>query len=90
MPSRQEGFGLVYAEAMWHGLPCVGSTADAAAEVIRDGVTGVHVTYADVPGICEVRSSLCSAIRTVEGGWETLAWRKRVPGLLTDGSAPTS
>lgn len=47
MPSRQEGFGLVYAEAMWHGTPCIGSTADAAAEVIRAGDTGCLVPYAD-------------------------------------------
>lgn len=47
MPSRQEGFGLVYAEAMWHGLPCIGSTADAAGRVIADGETGVLVTYGD-------------------------------------------
>jgi phosphatidylinositol alpha-1,6-mannosyltransferase len=49
MPSRQEGFGLVYAEAMWHGLPCIGSTADAAGEVIADGRTGLLVPY-DAPG----------------------------------------
>jgi phosphatidylinositol alpha-1,6-mannosyltransferase len=47
MPSRQEGFGLVYAEAMWHGTPCIGSTADAAGEVIRNGETGTLVPYAD-------------------------------------------
>lgn len=38
MPSRGEGFGLVYAEAMARGLPCIGSTLDAASEVIgKDG-----------------------------------------------------
>lgn len=47
MPSRQEGFGLVYAEAMWHGLPCIGSTADAAIDVIADGETGLLVPYGD-------------------------------------------
>lgn len=47
MPSRQEGFGLVYAEAMWHGCPAIGSTSDAAGEVIRDGETGVLVPYGD-------------------------------------------
>ena len=41
MPSRGEGFGLVYLEAMAHGLACIGSTADAAAEVIVHGQTGV-------------------------------------------------
>ena len=48
MPSRQEGFGLVYAEAMWHGLPCIGSTADAAGQVIAEGETGRLVAYGDV------------------------------------------
>ena len=51
MPSRQEGFGLVYAEAMLHGLPCVGSDADAAGTVIRDGETGVLVPFGDVPAL---------------------------------------
>jgi phosphatidylinositol alpha-1,6-mannosyltransferase len=51
MPSCQEGFGLVYAEAMWHGLPCIGSTADAAREVIADGDTGLLVPYGDVAAI---------------------------------------
>jgi phosphatidylinositol alpha-1,6-mannosyltransferase len=58
MPSRQEGFGLVYAEAMWHGLPCIGSTADAAAEVIRDGVTGALVPYGDAPATAEALIAL--------------------------------
>jgi phosphatidylinositol alpha-1,6-mannosyltransferase len=53
MPSRQEGFGLVYAEAMWHGLPCVGSTADAAGCVIEADETGLLVPYGDVPAISE-------------------------------------
>ena len=47
MPSQQEGFGLVYAEAMWHGLACIGSTADAAGEVIEPEATGVLVPYGD-------------------------------------------
>ena len=47
MPSRQEGFGIVFVEAMWHGLPCIGSKADAAGEVILDGETGILVPYGD-------------------------------------------
>lgn len=47
MPSRQEGFGLAWAEALWHGTPCIGSTLDAAGEVIRDGETGLLVPYGD-------------------------------------------
>ncbi len=47
MPSSQEGFGIVFAEAMWHGLPCIGSDADAASEVIVDAETGILVPYGD-------------------------------------------
>jgi phosphatidylinositol alpha-1,6-mannosyltransferase len=46
MPSAQEGFGLVYIEAMWHELPCVGSTLDAARCVI-DETCGALVPYDD-------------------------------------------
>lgn len=40
MPSWGEGFGLVFAEAMAHGLPCIASRLDAGAEVVADGETG--------------------------------------------------
>ncbi len=43
MPSENEGFGLVYAEAMARGLPCIGSDRDAAREVIMHGETGLCV-----------------------------------------------
>jgi phosphatidylinositol alpha-1,6-mannosyltransferase len=47
MPSRGEGFGLVYLEAMAANRPCVGSTVDAAADIIVDGETGFLVDPAD-------------------------------------------
>jgi phosphatidylinositol alpha-1,6-mannosyltransferase len=53
MPSRGEGFGLVYLEAMARGLPCIGSTHDAAREVIDDGATGYLVNQADGPGLAD-------------------------------------
>jgi phosphatidylinositol alpha-1,6-mannosyltransferase len=47
MPSRGEGFGLVYLEAMAHALPCIGAWDDAARDIIRDGETGFLVPQSD-------------------------------------------
>ena len=60
MPSRQEGFGIVYAEAMWHALPCIGSTADAAGQVIADGETGSLVPYGDAVATADAVAALLS------------------------------
>jgi phosphatidyl-myo-inositol dimannoside synthase len=54
MPSRAEGFGLVYLEAMRHGLACVGSTHDAAREVIEHGKAGFLVDQDNVPELAGV------------------------------------
>lgn len=51
MPSRREGFGLVYLEAMRAALPCVGSTEDAAGEIIVDGETGFLVPQHDLDAL---------------------------------------
>jgi phosphatidyl-myo-inositol dimannoside synthase len=52
MPSPDEGFGLVFLEAMRAGKACIGSTG-AAEEVIVDGVTGTIVPSRDEPALVE-------------------------------------
>jgi phosphatidylinositol alpha-1,6-mannosyltransferase len=47
MPSRSEGFGLVYLEAMAHYLPCLGSVHGAAGEIVLNRETGLLVDTAD-------------------------------------------
>ncbi len=58
MPSRQEGFGLVYLEAMAAGLPCVASPWDAAGEVVLDGQTGVLVDPSDQGALVHALTTL--------------------------------
>jgi phosphatidylinositol alpha-1,6-mannosyltransferase len=94
MPSRDEGFGLVYLEAMAHQLPCVGSIHDAAGDIIDDGRTGYLVDQADDAGLVDRLASLLTdeARRREMGarGYRRLAsaftyeqFRDRLLSLLT-------
>ncbi len=58
LPSRAEGFGLVYLEAMSHRLACIGSIHDAAVEVIADGETGCLVDQDDPACLASTVASL--------------------------------
>lgn len=49
LPSKGEGFGLVYLEAMARGKPVIGGAHGGAPEVIDDGKTGYLVQHGDVP-----------------------------------------
>ena len=49
MPSTQEGFGLVYLEAMQYAKPCVGCWDQGAEDVIVHGETGFLVHDPDDP-----------------------------------------
>jgi glycosyltransferase involved in cell wall biosynthesis len=47
MPSLYEPFGIVFAEAMAHRLPCIGTQVCAIPEIIDDGVNGFLVQPRD-------------------------------------------
>ena len=49
LPSRAEGFGLVYLEAMARGKPVIGGAHGGAPEVIEDRKTGYLVPHGDIP-----------------------------------------
>jgi glycosyltransferase involved in cell wall biosynthesis len=73
IPSRGEGFGLVYLEAMRVGRPCLVSTLDAGQEVVRPPEHGLAVDPDD-------RASLVDALcRLLSEGpdWQQLCVRAR-------------
>lgn len=47
MPSKQEGFGLVYLEAMNYAKPCIGCFDNGSEDVILDGKTGFLIHNPD-------------------------------------------
>lgn len=82
MPSRGEGFGLVYLEAMAFAKPCLASLDDAAAEVVVGEETGLLVRYADREGLLYALSRLLEsrALRRKLGR----AGRERVLSSFTE------
>ena len=47
LPTLYEPFGIAYAEAMAHRLPCIGTSICAIPEIIDDGKTGMIVNPGD-------------------------------------------
>jgi glycosyltransferase involved in cell wall biosynthesis len=68
MPSRAEGFGLVYLEAMRLGRPCLVSTLDAGKEVVNPPEAGLA---ADPDNQEELARAIC---RLLADGAEWRQW----------------
>ena len=66
VPSRHEGFGIVYLEGMSFGLPAIASAAGGAREVVTDGETGWLVEPGDAGAVAE-------ALRTLSADRDRLA-----------------
>lgn len=51
MPSKKEGFGIVFLEAMRHGVPCIGGNHGGTPEVIMEGINGYLIEWGDVDAL---------------------------------------
>jgi asparagine synthase (glutamine-hydrolysing) len=66
LPSKKEGFGLVFLEAMANGRPCLGARAGGIPEVIDDA-SGVMIEFGDLPGIA------AAAVSALQRDWDETA-----------------
>jgi phosphatidyl-myo-inositol dimannoside synthase len=60
LPSRGEGFGLVFLEAMAHSKPLVGCAQGGIPDIVEDGVTGLLVPFGDTDRVGQALESLLS------------------------------
>lgn len=51
MPSRKEGFGIVFIEAMYYGLPVIAGNIDGSSDALLNGKLGLLVNPDDVESI---------------------------------------
>ena len=58
MPSRGEGLGVVYLEAMAFGVPVIGGRHGGAPEIVLHGETGYLADHDDVEGIASLAGGL--------------------------------
>jgi glycosyltransferase involved in cell wall biosynthesis len=89
LPSRQEPFGTVLAEAMNAGTPVVATRVGGLAEVVEDGVTGRLVPPGDpealAAAVLEVlarRDAMGAAGRERARRWHADAYAERVMELI--------
>ena len=91
LPGDYEGFGIVYMEAAYYGLPTLGTTTGGVSEAVEDGVTGILAQPGNIESISRGLHTLLTqptlAKQYGEAGKEralaSFTWKQITSGLLT-------
>ncbi|MDF1722313.1 MAG: glycosyltransferase family 4 protein [Minwuia sp.] len=78
MPSRGEGFGFVFLEAMASGVPVVASSTDGSRDAVRDGALGQMVDPDDPHALLDAVAKGLAAPRGVPDGLDYFAFGRFV------------
>lgn len=85
MPSRGEGFGFVFLEAMACGVPVIASSRDGSREAVKGGELGRVVDPDDREALLSAVLEALSQPRTVPAGLESFSFEnfaRRVSGAI--------
>ncbi len=58
LPSKGEGFGLVFLEAMAHAKPVIGGAHGGIPDIVEDGITGLLVPHGNVERLAKALETL--------------------------------
>jgi len=78
MPSKREGFGIVYLEAMACGKPAIAGNRDGARDALMDGELGILVDPDDVAAFGDVVVEVLSGRHPNRAIYDPVELRRRV------------
>ena len=91
MPSMKEGFGIVFIEAMFYGLPVIGGNRDGSVDALANGSLGMLVDPLNVDAIRQAIAHTLNERETVQPNRSLLlekfsytSYKKRLEHVLFD------
>ena len=72
MPSTKEGFGIVFIEAMYYGLPVIAGNKDGSTDALLDGQLGLLIEPNDTAAVAEAVEKMIINIKAYKPNHELL------------------